>query len=103
MDKLAALREILAVDPSSSFARYALAMEHIAHGDTETALAEFDTLLAHSPDYVPGYQMSAQTLMKLGRTAAALERLHTGIAAANRTGNQHAVAEMEAMREELSL
>jgi hypothetical protein len=46
--------------------------------------------------------MSAQTLMKLGRNEAALERLHAGVAAANRTGNQHALAEMEAMREELS-
>jgi hypothetical protein len=45
--------------------------------------------------------MSAQTLAKLGRTEEALERLHKGIAAANRTGNQHALAEMDAMREDL--
>ena len=37
--------------------------------------------------------MSAQTLAKLGRTEEALDRLHAGIAAANRTGNQHALAE----------
>jgi hypothetical protein len=46
--------------------------------------------------------MSAQTLVKQGRTEEALERLHSGIAAANRTGNQHALAEMEALREDLS-
>ena len=46
--------------------------------------------------------MSAQTLAKLSRTDEALARLHEGIAAANRTGNQHALAEMEAMREELA-
>jgi hypothetical protein len=46
--------------------------------------------------------MSAQTLVTLGRTESALERLHAGIAAANRTANQHALAEMEAMREELA-
>jgi predicted Zn-dependent protease len=101
MDKLAALTEILELDPTNAFARYGLAMEHAVRGNPEAALAEFSTLIAHSPDYVPAYQMSAQTLAKLGRTAVALERLHAGIAAANRTGNQHALAEMEAMREEL--
>jgi predicted Zn-dependent protease len=77
-------------------------MEHVARGNSEAALAEFSTLIAQSPDYVPAYQMSAQTLVKLGRTQAALARLHEGIAAANRTANQHALAEMEAMREELT-
>jgi cytochrome c-type biogenesis protein CcmH/NrfG len=102
MDKLAALNEILQQDPTNAFARYGLAMEHIAQGNIAAALTEFSTLIAHSPDYVPAYQMSAQALMKLGRTEAALTRLHEGIAAANRTGNQHALAEMEAMREELT-
>jgi predicted Zn-dependent protease len=102
MDKLAALNEILQMDPANAFARYGLAMEHAANGDPEAALAEFDTLIGHNPDYVPAYQMSAQTMVKLGRTEAALTRLHEGIAAANCTHNQHALAEMEAMREELS-
>jgi predicted Zn-dependent protease len=102
MDKIVALREILSLDPANAFARYGLAMELVAQDDTDAALAEFDALIAHSPDYVPAYQMSAQTLAKLNRTADALTRLHAGIAAANRTGNQHALAEMEALREELT-
>jgi Tfp pilus assembly protein PilF len=102
MDKLAALNEILQLDPTNAFARYGLAMEHIAQGHPEAALAEFTNCIAHNPDYAPAYQMSAQTLVTLGRIDAALERLHAGIAAANRAGNQHALAEMEAMREELA-
>ena len=102
MDKLAALNEILQLDPANAFARYGLAMEHIAQGHPDVALAEFATTIEHNPDYVPAYQMSAQTLVTLGRTGEALERLHAGIAAANRTGNQHALAEMNAMREELA-
>ncbi len=70
--------------------------------DTETALTEFAALISHQPDYVPAYQMSAQTLVKLGRSEEALDRLHQGIAAANRTHNQHALAEMETLREEIS-
>jgi predicted Zn-dependent protease len=102
MDKIAALTEILTADPTNAFARYGLAMEHISQGNTDTALTEFTTLIQHNPDYVPAYQMSAQTLVKLGRTEEAATRLHEGIAAANRTHNQHALAEMEAMRDEIS-
>ena len=101
MDKIAALTEILQLDPANAFARYGLAMEHIGQGNTDKGLEEFTTLIAHNPDYVPAYQMSAQTLAKLNRTDEALARLHEGIATANRTGNQHALAEMEGLREEL--
>ena len=102
MDKIAALNEILELDPANAFARYGLAMELNSQGKADAALAEFATLIGHNPDYVPAYQMSAQTLAKLGRKEEALSRLHEGIAAANRTGNQHALAEMDAMRDELS-
>jgi len=103
MDKIAALTEILQLDPTNAFARYGLAMEHIARGNPDAALAEFDTLIAHSPNYVPAYQMSAQTFAKLGRIDAALTRLDAGIAAAGRTGNGHALAEMQALRDDLNL
>jgi predicted Zn-dependent protease len=102
MDKISALLEILQLDPTNAFARYGLAMEQVGKGNVDDALSEFATLIQHNPDYVPAYQMSAQTLAKSGRVEEALERLHSGIAAANRTGNQHALAEMEALREDLS-
>jgi tetratricopeptide (TPR) repeat protein len=102
MDKVAALNEILQLDPANAFARYGLAMEHIAQGHPDAALAEFATCIEHNPDYVPAYQMSAQTLVTLGRTDDAVAQLHAGIAAANRTNNQHALAEMDALRDELA-
>jgi cytochrome c-type biogenesis protein CcmH/NrfG len=97
MDKIAALSEILELDPTNAFARYGLAMEHVAQGRHEAGLAEFTTLIAHNPDYVPAFQMSAQTLLQLGRTSEAHERLQAGIAAAERTGNQHAITELTAL------
>ena len=102
MDKLAALNEILQLDPANAFARYGLAMEHIARGNPETALTEFATCITQNPDYVPAYQMSAQTMAANANPEGAIARLHEGIATANRTGNQHALAEMEALREELT-
>ena len=67
MDKVAGLREILALDPKNSFARYGIAMELASRGEINAAISEFDTLLANDPDYTPGYFMSAQTLAGAGR------------------------------------
>ncbi len=102
MDKLAILTQILEQNPADSFARYGLAMELVSQSRIPEALAEFDTCIRNNPDYVPAYQMSAQTMAAHSQTEAALARLHEGIAAANRTGNQHALAEMDALREELT-
>lgn len=101
MDKVAALNEILQLDPANAFARYGLAMEYAGRGETGSALAEFANCIEHNPDYVPAYQMSAQTLIKLGRTEEARERLTSGLAACTRSGNSHAQSEMQAMLDEL--
>ena len=102
MDKLAMLNAILTQNPADIFARYGLAMEYVAQKRIPEGLAEFADILQRDPDYVPAYQMSAQTLAANGNPELAIARLHHGIAAANRTGNQHALAEMEALREELT-
>jgi predicted Zn-dependent protease len=101
MDKIAGLREILALDPKNGFARYGLAMELAGRGETDAAVAEFDTLLADDPGYTAGYFMAAQALANAGRTAAAIERLKVGIGCAARSGNSHALSEMQAMLDEL--
>jgi predicted Zn-dependent protease len=101
MDKIAGLKEILALDPKNSFARYGIAMELAARGETAAAISEFDTLLANDPDYTAGYFMAAQTLSNAGRTAEAIERLKAGIGCAARSGNSHALSEMQGMLEEL--
>jgi len=101
MDKIAGLKEILELDPKNSLARYGLAMELAKKGETAAALAEFDTLLANDPDYTAGYFMAAQTLATAGRAAEAIERLKAGVGCAARTGNRHALSEMQAMLDEL--
>ena len=72
-------------------------MEYANQGQTEASLAEFERLLLTHPDYTAGYFMAAQTLVKAGRTDEAKERLDQGIASAQRTGNQHALSEMQAL------
>jgi len=101
MDKIAGLKEILALDPKNSFARYGIAMELAARGEIEPALAEFSTLLVNDPNYTAAYFMAAQTLANAGRNPEAVERLKAGVACAQRTGNNHALSEMQAMLDEL--
>ena len=97
MDRIAALKELLAESPTDAFARYGLAMEYSKAGDTAAALAEFNTILQHNPGYVPAYQMAGQMLMSAGRTDEARKLLEGGIASARRSGNQHAASEMQGM------
>jgi predicted Zn-dependent protease len=101
MDKIAGLKEILSMDPGNAFARYGLAIEYVNRGEVATGLAEFDALLTEHPDYTAGYFMAAQTLAKQDRASEAVERLRAGIACARRTGNNHALSEMQEMLDEL--
>ena len=102
MDKMAMLTEILRQNPGDAFARYGLAMAYAAAGDADAALREFAETIARTPDYVPAYQMSAQELLKAGRSDEARERLKAGLAACERSGNAHAASEMQAMLDELA-
>ncbi len=100
-DKIAGLKEILALDPKNSFARYGIAVELANSGAVNEAVAEFDALLVQNPDYTAAYFMAAQTLAKAERNAEAIERLKAGISCAARTGNRHALSEMQSMLDEL--
>lgn len=101
MDRVAVLKEILEQSPNDAFARYGLALEFANSGQTEAALSEFKTLIEKNPDYVPAYQMGAQTLMTAGHYEEARAMLENGLACATRTGNQHARSEMEMMLQDL--
>jgi tetratricopeptide (TPR) repeat protein len=99
--RVTTLKEILEANPDDAFARYALGLEYSGSGETEAALTEFRRLLASHPDYTNGYFMAAQTLARAERVEDARAMLQQGIECARRTRNQHALAEMEAMLEEL--
>jgi predicted Zn-dependent protease len=96
------LEEFLARNPNDAFTRYGIALECLRENDLAGAEAHFKLLLQANPDYVPGYQMYAQTLAEHDRTAEAKTLLNQGIAAATRQGNQHARSEMEGLLSQLS-
>jgi predicted Zn-dependent protease len=95
------LEEFLAKNPNDAFTRYGLALESLKEGDFASADSHFRALLQSNPDYVPGYQMYAQTLAQNDRAEDAKAILAQGIQAAIRQSNQHARSEMEALLAEL--
>ena len=96
------LEEFLVKNPKDAFSLYGIALECVKEGDLGAAEAHFRTLIETNPDYVPGYQMYAQTLAQNERREDAKAVLTQGIQAAVRQGNQHARSEMEGLLSELS-
>jgi thioredoxin-like negative regulator of GroEL len=95
------LEEFVAKKPDDAFSRYGLAMECMNGGDTGAADGHFRELLSRNADYVPAYLMYAQMLSRESRADDARTVLSTGIAAADKTGDQHARSEMETLLAEI--
>jgi len=97
------LEEFLAAHPSDAFAQYGLAIEYAKEDDHDaTSAGNFETLLESHPDYVTGYFQFGQFLARIGRPGDARRTLtETGIAAAARTGDEHAQSEISAALAEL--
>jgi len=96
------LEEFIAKKPDDAFTRYGLALECANSGDTSAADTHFRELLQHNVEYVPGYLMYAQFLVKESRSDEARQILNTGITIASQKGDAHARSEMESLFSELS-
>lgn len=90
------LKNMVALNPRDSFARYGLAMEHANTGNLEQAVLEYRTLLELNPDYAAAYFHGGQALEKLGRVDQAAEMYRQGIETTARTGDQHTRSELQA-------
>jgi len=87
------LQQFLTQNPSSTFARYGLAMEYVKSGELDRAMPEFDAVVAADPGYSAAYFHGGQALEKLGRLEDARAYYRRGIAA---TMDPHAKSELEA-------
>jgi len=95
------LEGLLRENPADAFARYGLALEYVGRERYEEAVGEFERLIQEHPEYVPGHQMLAQTLLRMGRKEEATAAAKRGIAIAAKVGNRHAASEMEGLLEEI--
>lgn len=91
--RVAILEQLVAQDPGNAFARYGLAMEHVKSGRFDSAMTEFEALIAADPGYSAAYFHGGQTLEKLGRIEDAKHYYRRGIEL-SRDG--HARSELQA-------
>jgi len=96
------LEGIVAQKPNDAFSRYGLALECERDGDSAAAEDNFRELVERNPDYIPGFQMYGQFLVREERVEDARKILTAGIAAATKAGNQHARTEMETLLNDLA-
>jgi predicted Zn-dependent protease len=83
------LRSFAEKRPQDPFARYALAMELKATGDTSGARQAFSALLVDHPDYLAAYAPAGELLAGLDRLEEAKAVLSKGIEACSRKNDAH--------------
>ena len=88
---------MIAKGSQDPFVHYARAMELRSLERFDDALAAYQQVMQTFPDYVPTYLMAGQVAEQLGRTADARAALEAGIAAAQRTGDGHALGELRGL------
>lgn len=94
MPSLEQLERLLALEPDDVFLNFALAMELSKQGRTDDACRQFRRVLDLDPRYPAAYFQWAKVLLAAHRHAEARDVLARGIETAQRTGDQHAAAEM---------
>lgn len=100
-DRLNSLLELHKKDPNDSFLIYGIALEYISSGNLTEAENYLQDLLKKDPKYVPGYMQLAMLKEKQEKTGDAKSIYLKGIAAAKKTGDLHALKEMEDFLDEL--
>lgn len=94
--RLEFLQKLTASGSTDPFAWYGLAMEYRSLERRDEALTAFEALRDRNPDYVAMYLMCGQMLEQMGRKADAKAWLTSGMAAAQKKGDTHALGELEA-------
>ena len=97
MSRIEQIRELLEKDPDDVFLNFSLAMELVARGSRDEALAGYDRVLELDGDYVTAYYRKADLLIEARRDDEARRTLRAGIEAAERANDEHMKAKMTEM------
>jgi tetratricopeptide (TPR) repeat protein len=94
--RLETLKNMVAQDPASAFARYGLAMEFVNLGRFDEAMEQFHSLIGSNPDYAAGYYHAGRTLERMSKTDEARAMYEKGIEVTTRIGDAHTRSELQA-------
>ena len=92
--RLNQLKALLEEDPGSAFIQFAIAKEYEKYEHWQEAQAAYEALVEHDPDYVGTYYHLGKLYERLDRATDAFQTYKTGMKAAQRAGDQHALGEL---------
>ena len=101
-DRREQLEKLLEADPDDAFVTYALAMEHLKHGEPERAIPWLDRTLEIDPATHYAYFQKAKAYQALGRMDDALAAADAGVNSATVAGDAKALGELQELRSALS-
>jgi predicted Zn-dependent protease len=93
--RLEKLQDLLALDPSDSFTRYAIGLEFAKAEKYAEAIRTLEELRERDSSYVPTYYMLAGYYHHTGDDASAKLIYQEGISIARNTGDRHAMSELQ--------
>lgn len=101
MDRVEKLQKMLSENSVDSFLQHALALELIKLGDDATAESLFKKILQREPGYVGSYYHLAKLLERKPDPVEAIHIYKTGMAEAQKAGDQHSRNELRMALEDL--
>ncbi|HEY3874701.1 MAG TPA: tetratricopeptide repeat protein [Candidatus Kapabacteria bacterium] len=101
MSRLDKLQDLLVVDPTDSFTRYAIGLEFAKAENFVEAIRVLEDLRERDPEYVPTYYMLAGYYRFTGDTDSAKLIYREGMAMAKKANDRHALSELESALDEI--
>ncbi len=95
------LKNMLQIDPSDTFVRYALGLEYFSNNEHENAKDIFEELKTLDPNYIATYYQLGKTYEILGDETEARKAYEKGIYVATSQSDNHTKSELEQALNEL--
>jgi predicted Zn-dependent protease len=95
MSRLEQLQTFLDESPNDPFLIYAMAQEYLKEEQWEKALEHFDMLAKDHTEYMGTYYHLGKLQERMKRPDEARQAYKDGIEIATKTGNRHALSELE--------
>jgi tetratricopeptide (TPR) repeat protein len=92
--RLEQFKELVELDPSDAYSRYALAMEYMSVGNFDESLRQLQEVIRLEPDNHTACFQAGVACRKTGNVEGAKRFWKRGIEAAQRKGDSHAVDKM---------
>ncbi len=101
MERIEKLKQFLESNPGDAFVQHALALEYVKLGEEGLAEKLFTSILDLDPGYTGTYYHLAKLMERTGRRDEALDIYRRGMEACKKSGDSHALRELQNAYEDL--